>query len=209
MLVIFDVDGTLLDTYKLIEETYIHVFKKYLPDYKYTKEEIKSFFGPALEDTFMWVTHDEEKTSFLVKKYHEFNLSHHKDYLNIYPHVKETLQELKKRGHKLGVVSNKDREAIELGFNIMKIREYFDMIVGLDEVVNPKPNPEGINKIRSQFPKMETAMVGDTVFDVQTARNAGVTSIACTYALTKKEDFEEIKPDYIIDDFQELLEIIK
>lgn len=209
MIIIFDVDGTLLDTYDLIRQTYIYVFDKFLPEHQYTESEIKSFFGPALEDTFRSVVDDEEKVKFLVNEYHKFNLEYHSKYLKIYPHIKEGLEILKAKGIKLGVVSNKVRSAIVYGFEIMGIINYFDVIVGLDEVVCPKPNPEGINKIRAFFPNEEAIMVGDTVFDILTAKNANIKSVAVTYSMSKKEDFDEINPDYVINDFLDLIKIVE
>lgn len=206
--IIFDVDGTLLDTYNLIEKTYIKVLGEYAPEYIYTKESLKNFFGPALEDTFREVTKDEERVKFLVEKYHEYNRKYHYEYLKIFPHVKDTLKKLKEDGHKMAVCSNKAISAIELGFEIMGIREYFDCIIGLEKVVNPKPNPEGIYKIMDEIGN-DVIMVGDTQFDIITANNAHIESVACLYALTKKEDFKDVNPTYYINDFSEILDIVK
>ena len=168
---------------------------------------MRKFFGPPLEDTFRKVTNDESKVSFLVKKYREYNHKLHHEYLKIFPNVKETLEELKSRGHRLAVCSNKAKPAIELGFNIVGISDYFDIIVGLEGVLKPKPNPEGIFKIMDVIGQ-NVIMVGDTAFDIKTANNAGIKSIACLYAMTKKEEFKEVNPTYYINDFKEILNLV-
>ena len=206
--IIFDVDGTLLDTYNLIEKTYMKVFDEFVPEYKYTKEELKSFFGPPLEDTFRKVTNDESKVDFLVKKYREYNHALHKEYLKIFPNVQTTLEELKRRGHRLAVCSNKAKPAIELGFSITGISDYFDIIIGLEGALKPKPSPDGIYKIMEVIGE-NVIMVGDTAFDILTANNANIPSIACLYALTKKEAFESVNPTYYINSFEEILDIVK
>lgn len=205
--IIFDVDGTLLDTYNLIEKTYMKVFDEFVPEFKYTKEDLRKFFGPPLEETFRKVTNDESKVDFLVSKYREYNHQLHEKYLRIFPNVKETLEELKARGHRLAVCSNKAEAAIELGFKLTGIFEYFDIIIGLGGVSVPKPNPEGIYKIKNAIGD-DVIMVGDTMFDIETANNANIKSIACLYAKTRKDEFETVNPTYYINDFKEILDIV-
>ena len=210
MIVIFDLDGTLLDTYDLIEKTYCYVLDNYISEYKYDKSIIKTFFGPPLIDTFMWITNNDEKRSqYLVERFHEYNLSHHKDYLKIYPNVYDTLKKLKENGHSINVFSNKAKEAIILGLKIMGLDQFVSEIVGLEDVINPKPNKEGIEKILNKINKKEEViMVGDTYFDILAGKNAKVFTCGVTYAKTSKEDFISYGADYIIDDMSELIEIV-
>ena len=67
MVLLFDLDGTVLDTYDLIRQNFITLFKRFLPSYKYTEEDLRSFFGPALVTTFKKIGCNEEETQFLFK----------------------------------------------------------------------------------------------------------------------------------------------
>lgn len=210
MTLIFDIDGTLLDTYYLIEKTYCHVLDTYVSEYKYEKEVVKTFFGPPLIDTFMWVTNnDEARANFLVEKFHEYNLSHHKDYLRVFPHVYETLEKLKSENHSINIFSNKAKEAIYLGLSISGLDKFVSEIVGLEDVINPKPDKEGIELVLSKINNNEKVMmIGDTKYDIESGINAGVLTCGVTYSKATREDFEKYGADYIIDDMSELIDIV-
>lgn len=208
MIIAFDVDGTILDTFDHIRATYIEVFETYLPGYKYTEEQIKSFFGPPLPDTFMSVVHDQKLTDFLVEKYREISLTNMDKYLKIYPGVKETLDYFKSNGYKLAVVSNKRTSAILDGFRVVGITDYFDYIIGYDSVKNPKPDPEGIRKLEEYF-NDKCILVGDSIFDIETGKNANVPTVGVTWALTTRSMLEQAGADYVIDRIEELIDIVK
>lgn len=209
MTVIFDLDGTVLDTFSLIRHNYIDIFEKYLPDYKYTEEEIKTFFGPPLIDTFYNVTKDKDKAEFLASEYRKISIDNHYKYLKIFPDTHEVLGTLKEKGYKLAIASNKAHSAIELGLKIKDLFKYFDLIVGLDDVVNPKPHKESIDIIRNKFPNDKYILVGDTPIDIKTAINANIKSIGVTYALTSEEVLKEASPTRIAHSMKEVLKIIE
>lgn len=209
MIVIFDLDGTLLDTYQVIKATYIDVFNRDLPDYLYTEEEIKSFFGPPLIDTFMSITHNKEQSEKLCESYMEFSIPNHYKYLKSFPNSKEALTILKNKGYKLAIVSNKIREHIDLGLKITGMSEFFDFIVGLDEVENPKPHPEGVEKIKKHLGDDDCILVGDTAFDMVTANNANIIGVGVTWANTSKEELIANGAKYTIDDFLEIINVME
>lgn len=208
MVIIFDVDGTVLDTYEHIRHTYMDVFAKMLPNYHYTEEELQSFFGPPLPDTFNSIVHDEELTKKLVQEYRKMSKKNLQKYLKVYPHTFEVLEALRKGGFTLTILSNKVHEAIIEGFNAVGLLPYFDLILGYDDVQNPKPHPEGVYYIQERYHD-ECILVGDSIFDIATAKNAGIKAVGVTWALTTKRQLLEAGADVVIDDFLELLKIIK
>ena len=208
MVIAFDVDGTVLDTFDHIRATYIEVFEKYIPGYKYTEEQIKSFFGPPLPDTFMSIVGDIERTNFLVDKYREISIKNMHKYLKVFPGIIDALEHFRKNGYKLAVVSNKLKAAILDGFEIVGVTKYFDYIIGYDSVTNPKPDPEGIRKIEEHF-NDKCILVGDSIFDIETGKNANITTVGVTWALTSKEQLQNAGADYVIDNIEELIEIVK
>ena len=94
--VIFDLDGTLLNTDLLIQKSFEHVFKRYKPDYQISDEEHLSFLGPTLKETFSRYFPDD-MIDELIEYYREYNHKHHQDYVTIYPHIRETLKTLKQK----------------------------------------------------------------------------------------------------------------
>lgn len=207
MVIVFDVDGTILDTFPHIKASYLEVFKRLKPDFECSEELLKSFFGPPLPDTFKNIVKDEEIDRY-VTEYHEVSRKNMREYLRVFPNTILTLQTLKTLGYKLAVDSNKLEKAIIESFEVVGLTGYFDLIIGYDSVNNPKPHEEGIRKIETYF--QDTAiLVGDSVFDIQTAKNANVKSVGVTWALTSKTDLQKAGADYVIDDFRDLIKIVK
>ncbi|HEY8445419.1 MAG TPA: HAD-IA family hydrolase [Bacilli bacterium] len=208
MIIAFDVDGTLLNTYPLVRASYIHTFNKLLPSFQYDEALIKSFFGPPLPDTFYRVVQDENQIKELIVTYQDFSNKNAKKYLTVYPHTHEILKTLRKEGHHLVVLSNKKTDAIIFEFQTVGIFHYFDDIIGYDKVRNPKPDPEGIYLLQSKYQE-KCLLVGDSVFDIKTAKNANIKAVGVTWALTTKDDLVKAGADYLIDDFWELIKIVK
>ncbi|HHU56017.1 MAG TPA: HAD-IA family hydrolase [Acholeplasmataceae bacterium] len=208
MIVAFDVDGTVLNTYPLVRASYIHTFNKLMPELKYDEKLLQSFFGPPLPDTFRKVEQDEEKIKILMAEYQDFSNKNAKKYLTVYPNTLEILKYLKENNHTIVVLSNKITSAIQYEFETVGIIDYFDEIIGYDKVVNPKPHPEGIYKLQQKY-NSKCIFVGDSIIDINTATNAGIKSVGVTWALTTKEDLIGAGADYIIDNFIDLIDIIK
>ena len=93
--ILFDLDGTLLNTDLLIKKSFIHTFKKYNPDYTLSEEELLSFLGPSLKNTFSRYV-ENNQVDELIQYYRDYNHKHHEDFVTIYPNVKEMLEYLKK-----------------------------------------------------------------------------------------------------------------
>lgn len=207
MVIVFDVDGTILDTFPHIKATYTAVFQKLKPEFKLTEDLLKSFFGPPLPDTFKNIVPDEEIPMY-CEEYHRISKTLMKDYLKVFPGTFETLTMLKNLNYKLAVDSNKQKEAIEEAFHVVGLNGYFDLIVGYDSVTNPKPHEEGIHLIEDYFHD-EALMIGDSVFDIMTAKNAKIKSVGVTWALTSKEELLKAGANYVIDHFHDLIKIVK
>lgn len=207
MVIVFDVDGTILDTFPHIKASYLTVFKKLLPDFVCTEALLKSFFGPPLPDTFRNIVNEDEIDKF-VDEYHRVSRANIKEYLRTFPDTIKTLDKLKAMGFKLAVSSNKQKKAILEAFELVGLNNYFDLIIGYDSVKFPKPHKEGLEQIKAYF-KDDAILVGDSIFDILTAQNAGVKSIGVTWALTTESELIEAGADYVINNFNELIEIVK
>lgn len=209
MILIFDLDGTVLDTFKLIRASFIHTFEKHLPEHQYTEEELASYFGPVLDETFGNLVSDAEKVEEMINTYRKFNLSNHDRFVSAFPDSRKILSQLKEEGYTIAILSNKRSDAILLGLEVVGFLDFFDLIVGSDDVKNVKPDPEGIYKILAHFNSDKAIMIGDTAYDMQAAKNADIISIGVTWALTSSEELQINGADYVAHSYQDIYKYIK
>lgn len=207
--IIFDCDGTLVDTFALIEKTVILTFEKMLPNYPLTLEEAHSFFGPFLNDSFKKYAKTQEEINQLVECYKKINEKLMDKYIYAYDGIKELLKKLKERNYKLAIVSNKVTDAVIQGLKICHIDTYFDFIVGAEKLKEAKPNPDGIYQVLTYFNKKEAYMIGDTVIDIKTGQNAKVKTIGVTWCQTKKETFLKNGADFVVDHPNQILKLVE
>ncbi|MBO4218232.1 MAG: prolipoprotein diacylglyceryl transferase [Erysipelotrichaceae bacterium] len=208
--VIFDLDGTLLDTRPAIEASFLHVFKEYLPDREFTDEEKADFMGPTLQQTFRKYLPDEDVEA-LVEKYRVHNRQMQKTLVKAFPHAREMLDYLKDNGYRYGIASSKTTEIIRLGLQAAGLDDYFSVIVGVEEIENPKPDKEVIVKgYQRLHGRLDNAVyVGDVVSDVKAAQNAGVYSIAYCSNPIRQQALEDARPNKLIHDLGEIIDILR
>ncbi len=205
--VLFDLDGTLLDTYELIIQSFLHTFDHYVPD-RFTREDCIQFIGPSLQETFQSIL--PEKTEEMVQYYREFNQKHHDALVHAFPGVTETVQTLHQNGYKLGIVTTKMRDTTLQGLNLAKIRPYFQTIIALDDVEKTKPDAEPIHKALARLGATpeEAIMVGDSHHDILAGKNAGTKTVGVSWTIKGKDTLLQYEPDYMVDEMRELLTIV-
>lgn len=207
--IFFDADGTIIDTQELIFDSFRHTFKKYRPDMELSEELLHTFMGPPLFETFGKYCKDQCEEA--VAYYREFNHANHDDYVKEIAHAKEVLSKLKDKGYTLGVVSNKMKDLVQRGLDLCELSEYLDVLITLDDVEKPKPNPEGLIKACKEacVPVDDVIYVGDALGDIYAAKNMCAYSVAIITAPLKEAKIREAKPCRVIYDLRELLEIVK
>lgn len=208
--IIFDLDGTLVDTRDLVFTTFKHTFAKYLPEKELTDEELYACFGPTLETTFTNYL-GKDKVQEAVDYYRAYNKEHHDELIKEMPHVKETLDYLKQEGYPMAVVSNKKSDIVMLGLKRFNYESYFEAVVGGDTIAHPKPNPEGILTACDQLhmPYDDVIYVGDALGDIQACKNMGGFSVAYLYDDFRASELKESKPCAMIHDMKELISLVK
>lgn len=205
--VIFDLDGTLLNTDTLIFKSFEHVFEHYFPEHNLTQEELLSFLGPSLKVSFSKYTKD--KVNECIQYYREYNHSHHEDYVTIYPYVIEVLELLKEKEYPMAIVTTKAVDAALIGLKLFDLEKYFDVIIGLDDVANLKPDPEGIYKALEKTNCLNGVMIGDNKSDILSGKNANIHTIGVKWSPKGYREMEELNVDLLIDDMREIVEYIE
>ncbi|WP_077624820.1 pyrophosphatase PpaX [Sediminibacillus massiliensis] len=206
--ILFDLDGTLIDTNELIIASFIHTLKEHA-DRDYTREEILDFIGPPLRESFVKI--DPERADVMMETYREHNLKNHNAYVAAYPTVVDTLTQLKEAGYKLGIVTTKIKGTALMGLELTGLESLFEVVIGLEDVTNAKPHPEPIIKALQQIggKASESLMVGDNYHDIEAGQNAGTHTAGVAWTVKGRETLEAYKPDYMLEQMSDLLTILK
>ncbi|MDR6999471.1 pyrophosphatase PpaX [Neobacillus niacini] len=206
---LFDLDGTLIDTNELIIATYLHTLEKYYPN-KYKREDVFPFMGPTLQEAFEMVGADPTRVEEMILEYRTYNLANHDLLVKEFPNVLETIRTLKEKGYKLGVVTTKRHDTSLKGLALMKLEEYFDVVIALDHVTKVKPDPEPIFKALEQLNSTseETIMVGDNFHDILAGKNAGTKTAGVAWTIKGRDYLAKYEPDYMLENMADLLTIL-
>lgn len=206
---LFDMDGTLVDTFDLIYES----FNKALDENKkriLTKREFKeNLFGKSVDSTLptlMGVSTSDEAKKILKDFEQHWLRDLHK--VKIFKDVFITLHRLKEGGAKLGVVSTSPRGVIEETMRTVNLYQFFNVIIGEEDANFKKPHHEPVSNALKliQIPPQEAVFVGDTVYDMQAGKNAGCYTILLLNG-HNEEVLDFFKPDKVIGSVKELLEL--
>ncbi|MFD2671014.1 pyrophosphatase PpaX [Marinicrinis sediminis] len=209
--VLFDLDGTILDTNELIIESFMHVMegRSFKP---LTRDWLIQHMGKPLNTQLRYFTNraEEEDVEDLVKLYRTYNLERHDDLVRAFPHTLEVCEALKQQGVRMGVVTSKVRLTSEKGLRLCKLMDYMDTIVTVEDVQHPKPHPEPVLRALQEMNAEpgQTLMVGDSPYDIEAANRAGVRSVAVSWSLKDKELLQTFQPYTIIEDMNELLHLV-
>jgi pyrophosphatase PpaX len=205
--VLFDLDGTLIDTNELIISSFLHTLEHYYPK-QYKREDVLPFLGPTLRETFEPM--DGTKVDEMIATYRKYNLAHHDTFVTEFPTVLDTVKILKEKGYKVGIVTTKISDVVMKGLKLTKLDSYFDVIVALDHVEKAKPDPEPIFKALEQLGSKpeEAIMVGDNYHDILAGKNAGTKTAGVAWTIKGRDHLEQFEPDYILEEMADLLKIL-
>lgn len=206
--VLFDFDGTIMDTNAIILSSWKHTFNTVLgvdPD----KDAIVASFGEPLEET-MRKFFPGRDTERMVETYRNYQRSIYKEEIRMFPGCAETMQELKRRGFKLGVVTSRLWSSTRQGLYKFGMEHLLDAVVSAEDTDIHKPDPEPclLCLRRLQTSADEAIMVGDSAFDILCARNAGVKSALVSWSISVSEkQRRELAPDHYIQKASDILDI--
>lgn len=212
-LIIFDFDGTLCDTRRNIIIAFRATMERLGLDMR-DEQTCGATIGLTLRDGFksMYPALDNSAIDNCVDTYRQIFAERRKELMpDLFPNVKETLEELHRRGHRLTIASSRLTDSLLLFMRHHSIEGLFEYVVGSDSVENHKPHPEPVVKTLNALnvAPSEAIVVGDMPVDVLMAHNAEVRAIAVEYGNATRAELTESQAEWIIDDFRELLTIIE
>lgn len=210
--ILFDFDGTLADTEPMIMQTYGKLFKKYKPAFEFTEDIRHEVLGPTLQQIFKKYI-PEKDTEALVMEYREINKELHYTMIKEIPGAVELLKYLKSKDYKIGIVSNKVKETLELGMQLLKMDDYVDVVIGSDEIPadKVKPDPyalfEAVKMLEGNFDNV--VYVGDSVTDIKAGINAHAFTIGYGTVHTRIETLKQAQANAVVSDLLKIKEILE
>lgn len=206
--VLFDLDGTILDTNELIIQSFIHVIKDQTK-VLITREQIIPHMGNTLTKQLQALSGLDDVTDLTVG-YRAYNMRMHDEMVCAFPHVREVIDQLAHRGVKMGIVTTKMRKTANMGLRLCGLDKYMKAVITLDDVTNAKPHPEPVERaVRLLGADVhQTLMLGDSPYDIESANRAGVISAGVSWSLKGAVFLKSYHPDYMISDMRELLQLV-
>jgi pyrophosphatase PpaX len=205
--VLFDFDGTVIDTVELIRESHRHATREVLGVELSDTELVARVGMPLMEQMRAF---SEERAEELFRVYREWNHRHTAELIREYPGMSELLASLRESGRPLGVVTSKARSVADLAFAVLPMRDYFDVIVTADDTDRHKPDPEPVLHALSALgaSPAEAVMVGDAPFDLQAGAAAGCATVGVTWGFFDRGALAALGPDALVDDLAELGDLL-
>lgn len=209
--VIFDLDGTLLDTLDdLTDSVNFTLVLHGFPCRK--KDEVRKFVGNGVARLIELAIPDGINNSQYEKCLADFRYHYSRNMqnkTNAYKGIMELLEQLSKENYKIAIVSNKFDKAVK-ELNQTYFEKYIKVAIGESENISKKPAPDTVFKALEELGSTadKAVYIGDSEVDVKTAKNSGVICIGVTWGFRDRKVLEQKGADYIIDEPQELLKII-
>ena len=204
---IFDFDGTLIDTSTSIIEAYRECFRVYSDEALFTKDVENEVLGPALRDIFPKYfpnyDYDTVYATYRAKQLEVAPKTNHPT-VNAY----ETLKTLHEQGYNIGIVSTRTKQGIEEILQQQNMSEFIDDICGLKDVENLKPNPEGIIMLINKNKwNRDCLMIGDSIMDIECGKNYGAYTVAYLDNPSRSEEMSKVA-DTSLTDLNKLLDVL-
>lgn len=208
--VLFDLDGTLINSVRLILDSYHHAMRALgLPPR--ADEEWLRGLGTPLRVQFAEYEDGTGRMERLIAAYREYNLAHHDAAITVYDGVVPVVRALGGAGRRLALVTSKNRAGAERGLRLAGLDALFGVIVGADDVAQPKPHPEPVLRALDQLGARagEAIFVGDSVHDMHAGRAAGVATAAVLWGPFDRATLAPSAPDHWLAQPADLLALLE
>lgn len=212
--VLFDNDGTVLNTDRLVLNAWTALGKVLRPE-GLNHEDIRKHFGRTLEEAVVLLAEEYGIKEYDVQKlsdaYWNYQNNHHEEIEGIYPGIKELLIGLKERGIKTAIVTSGHNDGCAIELCEFGIREYIDVIIGSEDIEHPKPSPDPALKALKKLGASpdDAIFIGDSRHDMNCGKTAGCMTVMVGWTSfdLKTLTGNEI-PDYVFDDVTKVLDIL-
>ncbi len=207
-IVLFDLDGTLLDTNELIIESFQYTSQKYFKR-EMPRERIIKSFGEILQKTM-----EQEFGAYAeeaLKTYRDYQREKFYEYITIHSGVRESLQKLQEKGYRMGVVTSRLKRSALDGLKHFDIYRYFECVISADDTDRHKPDPKPVFMALEKMggKPEEAVLIGDSPFDILCGKNAGILSVAAGWSALPRELYMQHEPDYVVESMEEFVALLE
>jgi pyrophosphatase PpaX len=175
---LFDLDGTLVDSIELIRSSFRHACATVLAR-EIAEEDWLAGVGTPLRTQMRGFARDETETDALIAAYRSYQIAHHDRLLAEYAGVREALETLRREGHPMAIVTSKADALAARALERMRLAEFMDAVIGCDSCTRHKPDPEPVRIALERLgarPR-DAVFVGDSPHDIAAGNAAGVTTV--------------------------------
>ena len=215
--ILFDLDGTLIDTTDLILRCFSHSWRA-VYGLEHSREALIATFGIPLREAMRRLLaqsdgsvlcHEGDLIDRLLAEYRSFNVANHDVIARPFDGTRAVIERLRERGYRIGVVTSKGRDLARRGLKLCALDELFDTDICLEDTEIHKPAPAPILAAldRLSLRPEEAAYVGDSCHDIVAGRRAGVVTVAALWGPMPRADLECERPDHLAEAVTDLLEI--
>jgi phosphoglycolate phosphatase len=213
-LLIFDLDGTLIDSKRDLADS-VNAMRRWMGLSPLADDRVYSYVGNGAEVLVRRSLADIKPAAdeATIQHAHRYFLDYYREHMldatTLYPGVREALDRLYGARVPMAVLTNKPVRFSTLLLQRLQLDQHFFRVYGGNSFQEKKPHPMGIERLveESGADRARTVMVGDSAVDVLTARNAGVSACGVSWGF-QPETFADAPPDFVIDDLGELAEMV-
>ena len=208
---LFDLDGTLIDSIELILNSARHAFIGFAGKAP-TDDEWRAGIGRPLQAVLReYAQHDETEAERLLGRYRDYQLANHDRLVRAYDGVVATLRGFAAAGHPMAVVTSKSDWLAVKGLEFVGMADLFPVVVGCDTCVNHKPHPEPVERALALLgvPAANAIFVGDSPHDVESGRTARVYTVGVTWGAFTREQMEASGASVVIHSIGELPGVVE
>lgn len=204
--IIFDFDGTLVNTNQVVINSWQHTYRA-VEGKEHPEEEIVKTFGEPLQVSMekAFPNHNVEE---MIDIYRGYQINHFTDMIELFPGMEQLIHQLKEKGYGVAIVTSRTRESTMSGLEKFKLTPLIDCIVSCDDTDKHKPHPEpALMALRQMGVTADQAlMIGDSMFDIKCAHGAGMKAVLVGWALavSEAEKSGADRPEYIIEKAEDL-----
>ncbi len=207
---LFDFDGTLVDTTEMIFQSMRHATSSVLGRDDFSREELLANVGQPLSRQMEIL--NAVKAELLLEAYRAHHEEHHDALIAEFPGVDEALYRLRAAGVRVVVVTSKRRRSVEMALEKFPgLDLVVDLFVTMEDTTEHKPHPEPLLKgleLAGDVPREKAVYVGDSPFDVQAAKAAGLTSVAVSWGAFSEDTLREADPDHLVPDIDTAVDLL-
>lgn len=203
--ILFDLDGTLIDSIGLILSSYHHTLETHGFPPVSDAEWLAGVGTPLRVQLSRWANSPEEMDR-LVETYRNHNLANHDAMVRPYPGIASLVTRIRAAGYRTGIVTSKNQEGTRRGLRLAGLEAQMEVLVCADSVTNPKPHPEPVllaMQLLGSTPE-ETLFVGDSIHDLHSGRAAGARTGAVLWGPFDRSDLASGQPDYWLEQPEDL-----